>query len=49
MTGDLRERLADRTLELVDVPSESRHEAAILDHLTRAIVQRNFAFDPALR
>ena len=28
-----RERLAARTLELVDIPSESRHEAAIRAHL----------------
>ena len=32
MTG-LAERLAERTLELVDIPSESRHEAEIREHL----------------
>lgn len=31
--GTLAERLAARTLELVDIPSESRHEAAIREHL----------------
>ena len=29
----LRERLAARTLELIDIPSESRHEAAVREHL----------------
>jgi succinyl-diaminopimelate desuccinylase len=29
----LAERLAERTLQLVDIPSESRHEAAIREHL----------------
>ena len=29
----LSERLAARTLELVDIPSESRHEAEIREHL----------------
>ena len=32
MTG-LAERLAERTLELVNIPSESRHEAEIREHL----------------
>ncbi|MGH3110828.1 MAG: succinyl-diaminopimelate desuccinylase [Gaiellaceae bacterium] len=32
MTG-LAERLAERTLELVDIPSESGHEAGIREHL----------------
>jgi succinyl-diaminopimelate desuccinylase len=31
--GDLGERLAARTLELVDIPSESREEAAIAAHV----------------
>ena len=38
----LADRLARRTLELVDVPSESLHEAAIRDHV-RALVPRQFA------
>ncbi|HEY8583793.1 MAG TPA: M20/M25/M40 family metallo-hydrolase, partial [Capillimicrobium sp.] len=33
MTDDLAQRLARRTLELVDVPSESRDEAALADHV----------------
>ena len=32
--GELGERLAARTLELVDIPSESRDEAAIAAHVT---------------
>ena len=35
--GSLGDRLARRTLELVDIPSESLHEAAIREHL-RALV-----------
>jgi succinyl-diaminopimelate desuccinylase len=31
--GELGERLAARTLELVDIPSESRHEAALAAHV----------------
>ena len=31
--ASLAERLAGRTLELVDIPSESRHEEAIREHL----------------
>ena len=31
--GTLADRLATRTLELVDIPSESRHEAAIREHV----------------
>jgi succinyl-diaminopimelate desuccinylase len=42
MTDDLAERLTQRTLELVDLPSESRHEEAILDHLARAVPSRAF-------
>ena len=38
----LAERLAGRTLELVDIPSESLHEAAIREHL-RALVPARFA------
>lgn len=33
VTGDLEARLSARTLELVDIPSESRHEAAIAAHV----------------
>jgi succinyl-diaminopimelate desuccinylase len=33
----LAERLAKRTLELVDIPSESRHEAEIREHLRAAV------------
>ena len=39
--NDLADRLARRTLELVDVPSESLHEAGIRDHL-RALVPPPF-------
>lgn len=35
--GPLADRLAKRTLELVDIPSESRHEAAIRDHVRAAV------------
>jgi succinyl-diaminopimelate desuccinylase len=42
MTDDLAGRLAERTLELVDLPSESRHEEAILDHLARAVPGQAF-------
>lgn len=34
---DLAERLAARTLELVDIPSESHHEAEIAAHLARLV------------
>ena len=34
---DLAARLAARTLELVDIPSESRHEAAISAHVRRLV------------
>ena len=40
--NDLADRLARRTLELVDVPSESLHEAAIRERL-RALVPARFA------
>ena len=33
----LAERLAERTLELVDIPSESRNEAAIADYVREAV------------
>ena len=33
MSGPLADRLAARTLELVDVPSESRHERALFEHV----------------
>ena len=33
----LADRLAARTLELVDIPSESRHERAIREHLLRLV------------
>ena len=39
--NDLADRLARRTLELVDVPSESLHEAAIRERV-RALVPRPF-------
>jgi succinyl-diaminopimelate desuccinylase len=42
MIADLGDRLAERTLELVDLPSESRHEAAILDHLASAMPNEAF-------
>ena len=35
--ADLGERLAARTLELVDVPSESRDEAALAAHVSRVL------------
>ena len=38
----LADRLAERTLELVDIPSESRHEAAIRERL-RSLVPAAFA------
>jgi succinyl-diaminopimelate desuccinylase len=38
----LAERLAARTLELVDIPSESRHEEAIREHLL-ALVPASYA------
>jgi|tagenome__1003787_1003787.scaffolds.fasta_scaffold20984807_2 succinyl-diaminopimelate desuccinylase len=34
---ELAERLAARTLELVDIPSESRSEAALAEHLARVL------------
>ena len=37
MPADLPERLAARTLELVDVPSESRHEATLARHIARVL------------
>jgi succinyl-diaminopimelate desuccinylase len=40
--NDLADRLARRTLELVDVPSESLHEAAIRERL-RALAPASFA------
>ena len=40
----LADRLAQRTLELVDIPSESRNEAAIAAHV-RALVPPSFALD----
>jgi len=41
---DLAARLAARTLELVDIASESRHEAAISAHVT-ALVPSTFALE----
>jgi succinyl-diaminopimelate desuccinylase len=38
----LAQRLAERTLELIDIPSESRHEATIREHLL-SLVPRPFA------
>jgi succinyl-diaminopimelate desuccinylase len=35
--GELGERLAARTLELVDIPSESRHEAALAAHVAATL------------
>jgi succinyl-diaminopimelate desuccinylase len=35
--GELSERLAARTLELVDIPSESRGEAEIVGHVTEVL------------
>ena len=40
----LAERLAARTLELVDIPSESRNEAAIAAHV-RSLVPASFALE----
>lgn len=40
--ASLAERLAARTLELVDIPSESRHEAAVRTHV-RGLVPSAFA------
>ena len=40
----LAERLAERTLELVDIPSESRDEAAIAAHV-RSLVPASFALE----
>jgi succinyl-diaminopimelate desuccinylase len=42
MTDDLAARLTERTLELVDVPSESRQEEALLDHLGRSVPEGAF-------
>jgi succinyl-diaminopimelate desuccinylase len=41
---DLAARLAERTLELVDIPSESRQEAAISAHV-RTLVPPSFALE----
>lgn len=35
--SELAERLAARTLELIDIPSESRHEAALAEHVTSVL------------
>jgi len=43
----LAERLAARTLELVDIPSESRHEAAVRAHV-RSLVPDAFSPDTVL-
>jgi succinyl-diaminopimelate desuccinylase len=46
----LADRLAARTLELVDIPSESRHEAEIREHLLRlvpAALAAEYAHDDA--
>jgi succinyl-diaminopimelate desuccinylase len=40
MTDGLADRLADRVLELVDVPSESRSEAALVAHLLSVLGDR---------
>jgi len=48
--ASLADRLAARTLELVDIPSESRHEAAIREHLLAlvpAAYDAEFAGDEA--
>ena len=37
VTDDLAERLCARTLELVDIPSQSRDEAAIAAHVLRVL------------
>jgi len=42
--SDLANRLAERTLELVDIPSESRNEAAIAEHV-RSAVPGSFALE----
>jgi len=42
--SDLANRLAERTLELVDIPSESRNEAAIAEHV-RSAVPVSFALE----
>src|SRR6478736_4958166 len=42
----LAQRLAERTLELVDIPSESRHEAEVRAHL-RSLVPPSFAAEYA--
>jgi succinyl-diaminopimelate desuccinylase len=42
----LRDRLAQRTLELVDIPSESRHEAKVRAHL-RSLIPPSFAAEYA--
>ena len=39
--SDLATRLAERTLELVNIPSESRHEAEIAEHV-RSLVPASF-------
>ena len=39
--SDLATRLAERTLELVNIPSESRHEAEIAAHV-RSLVPPSF-------
>jgi succinyl-diaminopimelate desuccinylase len=49
VTG-LADRLAARTLELVDIPSESRHEAAIREHLLPLVpptLTAEYAYDDA--
>ncbi len=45
--ASLAERLAARTLELVDIPSESRHEDEIREHV-RALVPSRFAPEAVL-
>jgi succinyl-diaminopimelate desuccinylase len=48
--ASLADRLASRTLELVDIPSESRHEAAIREHLLTLVppsYEAEFADDDA--
>jgi succinyl-diaminopimelate desuccinylase len=44
----LAERLAQRTLELVDIPSESRNEAAIADYVRDAVGQPAWDEDDTL-
>jgi succinyl-diaminopimelate desuccinylase len=49
VTG-LAERLAERTLELVNIPSESRHEAEIREHLLALVpsaLEREYGHDEA--